>query len=338
LQLEHFLLTRFSYRASDASENVAGPTRKISEDPLEPGRLELRFRLFESACLPSVKAQTDQQFKWIIIVDRDMPAAFRSRLETLLEGRPNFFIHPYDAAVRMDRLEWLAPYFDQGAVPDYVLSTNLDDDDALPDNFVASVHRDVRSAFEEGSLPPVKILGIKEILQWDMITSRHAPLGWRSPWHRARRTSSCGYTLLVKHPELSFCVLGTKHKHAEQYLDFSQAVQNAYVEERRAAFVSAAAQHGIRLEEYPAEKTYADLTALTGPVLLSNHAKNVQKWRLYERKSDRTVVTGPETFPNLSVDLQAFASYSEDFREHLAHRIKRFIGSYVRMRRQHKSS
>ena len=334
MRFQHFILTRFSYRADDASKNVAGPTRKINEDPLNADRLELRFRLFESTSLPSVKAQTDQQFKWIIIVDKALQPEFRSRLETLLEARPNFVIHAYDPADRMDRLEWLERYIEPDKSPDYVLTTNLDDDDALPDNFVTSVHRHVTMTHGQGTLPPVKILGITEIIQWDMITSRRAPLGWRSPWHRARRTSSCGYTLLVKYPELSFCVLGTKHKHAEQYLDFSMPAGNAYVEERRSSFIAAAAEHGMSLDEYPRAGLFHDLAEETGPVLMSNHAKNVQKWRLYERKSDRSVVTGPETFPNITVDLQRFATFSPAFRADLKHGLKRFIGSYIRLRRQ----
>jgi len=331
---DHFLLTRFSYRADDASKNVAGPTRKISEDPLDPDRLELRFKLFESACLPSVKAQTSQAFKWIIIVDKDLQPSFRTRLESLLAGRQNYYLHTYDPHVRMDRLEWLAPYSE--APPQYVLTTNLDDDDALPDNFVSAVQQHVRSLYDDKELPPVKILGIKQIVQWDMITSPDAPLGWRSPWHRGQRTSSCGYTILVKYPELSFCVLGTKHKHAEQYFVFSETPKNEYVRERRAAFVAAAAERGLSLENRPADTMFHDLTPETGPVLMSNHAKNVQKWRLYEKKRGRCAVTGPETFPNVSIDLDAFRSYSDDFRADLAYRIRSVIGGYLRMRRRDK--
>lgn len=336
MPFEHFLLTRFSYRANDASRNVASPTRKISEGPLNPDRLESRFKLFECTCLPSVKAQTDPHFKWIIIVDKDLAPEFRSRLEALLNGRPNFFIHTYDPVVRMDKLEWLEPYFRRDPDPAFVLSTNLDDDDALPDNFVSSVHEHISSAYTKGALPPVKILGIKKIVQWDMITSRRAPLGWRSQWHRGQRTSSCGYTLLVKYPELSFCVLGTKHIHAEHYFDFSTPAKNAYVEKRRSAFVSAAARYNLQLDRYPAGAMFHDLTPETGPVLMSNHAKNIQKWRLYERKSGRTPVTGPETFPNVGVDVGRFATYSKDFRTSLNHWLKRFVGGYVRFRRQRK--
>ena len=334
MPFEHFLLTRFSYRASDASRNVASPTRKISEGPLNPERLELRFKLFECTCLPSVKAQSDQHFKWVIIVDRDLPTKFRSRLEALLDGRPNFFIHTYDPAARMDKWDWLKPYFGRDTNPDFVLSTNLDDDDALPREFVSSVREHVSAESAQGTLPPAMILGITQIVQWDMIASRGAPLGWRSPWHRGQRTSSCGYTLLVKYPELPFCVLGTKHIHAEHYFDFSSPARNAYVEERRSTFLAAAAEHDLQLDRYPASSTFHDLTPVTGPVLMSNHAKNIQKWRLYETKSGRVPVTGPQTFPNVGIDVDRFAQYSKDFRTGPLHWLKRFVGGYIRVRRQ----
>ena len=336
MPFEHFLITRFSYRANDASKNVANPTRKISEGPLSPDRLELRFMLFECTCLPSVEAQTDKDFKWIIIVDKDLAPEYRSRLEVLLKGRPNYFIHTYDPEVRMDELGWLEPYFSRDQDLNFVLSTNLDDDDALPRSFVSSVREHVSSEDAKGELTPIKILGIKEIVQWDMITSRRAPLGWRSSWHRNQRTSSCGYTLLVKYPELSFCVLGTKHKHAEHYFDFSLPATDAYVDERRAAFVSAAANHNLHLEHYPAGSMFQDLTPATGPVLMSNHAKNIQKWRLYERKGDRCAVTGPETFPNVGIDVDRFATFSKEFKTSLSHWLKGFVGGYIRLRRKKK--
>jgi hypothetical protein len=104
-------------------------------------------------------AQTDQEFSWIIIVDRDLQARFRSRLESLLQGRGNFFIHTYDPEDKLDRLDWLEPYMQ--TTPDYVLTTNLDDDDVLPNNFTSMIHKHISSAFQAGDLPPVKTLGVK---------------------------------------------------------------------------------------------------------------------------------------------------------------------------------
>jgi hypothetical protein len=332
LQLEHFVITRFNYRSKDARNQLDGPTRKIGEDPLDPERLELRFKLFESACLPSIMAQTDAAFSWILIVDRDLQARFRSRLESLLAGRNNSFLHIFDPEDNLDRLDWLGPYLRNS--PDYMLTTNLDDDDALPKNFISALHAHVASAFDTGKLAPIKTLGVKEIVQWDMTTSRHAPLGWRSPWHRAQRTSSCGYSLLVKYPTFPFCVLGTKHKFAEHYFDFATASKDRHVELRRSAFIAAGKENNVQIDSFPTTSTFHDLSPETGPVVMSNHTNNVQKWRLYERKSDRIPVTGPETFPNVTLDLERFETYSQDFRNSLKDSLKSAVGRYLRFRKR----
>lgn len=332
--LEHFILTRFSYRGRDALKHLKGPTWKTSDDPLDPQRLELRFKLFEATCLPSVKAQTDQEFSWIIIVDENLQLQYRSRLESLLEDQGNVILHTYNAEDNLDRLEWLNPYFD--GTPSYVLTTNLDDDDALPDNFVSEAHEYFSSKSRSGSLPPLVTLGIREIIQWEMITSPDAPLGWRSPWHRRRRTASCGFSLLAKFPELPFCALGLKHSCAEHYLDFASPPKDRHVELCRKAFTAAAIDNGLRLEDLPPGDVFRDLGAKTGPVLMSNHVGNDQKWRLYERKSDQTPVTGPETFPNVTVDLQRFAEYAGDFEKNLKDYFMSALGSVLKIRKHGK--
>ena len=334
MQLKHLVITRFNYRSKDAHNQLSGPTQKISEDPLNPERLELRFKLFESTCLPSVMAQTDKGFSWIIIIDKDLQPQFKSRLESLLEGRDNFFLHTFNPEDKQDRLGWLGAYLHN--TPDYVLTTNLDDDDALPNNFISAVHKHISSVFQAGELSPIKTLGVKEIIQWDMITSRHAPLGWRSPWHRGQRTSSCGYSLLVKYPEFPFCVLGTKHKYAEHYFDFATPPKDRHVELRRSAFIAVGQDNNEQIDGYPADRMFYDLSSETGPVLMSNHTNNVQKWRLYERKGDRIPVTGPEMFPNVTVDLERFETYSQDFRKGLKDSLKSAVGSYLRPRRRRK--
>ena len=332
--LKHFILTRFSYRGKNALKHMEGPTWKTSDDPLGPERLELRFKLFEATCLPSVKAQTNQTFSWIIIVDENLQPQYRSRLESLLKGQNKCILHTYNAEDNLDQLDWLNPYFD--ITPNYVLTTNLDDDDALPNNFVSEAREYFSSRFQSGNLPPIVTLGIREIIQWDMITSRGAPLGWRSPWHRKRRTSSCGFSLLAKYPELPFCALGLKHSHAEHYLNFSSPPNNRHIELCRAAFTAAAVDNELRLDDFPPDKMFHNLGAKTGPVLMSNHVGNDQKWRLYERKSGKTPVTGPETFPNLTVDLRRFAEYADDFEKNLKDHFMSALGSILKTRKHGK--
>lgn len=319
MRYNHLILSRFSYRGRDALGHLDGPTWKMKDDPLQPDRLDLRFRLFECTCLPGVLAQTDQAFTWVLIVDKALPSSYRSRLEALLGGRKNFRIHEYDAEERLDRLEWVEMYLESN--PEYVVTTNLDDDDVLPANFVRSVREHVFSDYQAGELPPVKTLGVKDIIQWDMISSPDAPLGWYSPWHRKRRASSCGFSLMVKYPQFPFCVLGMKHSLADHYFDFSLPARNRHVELCRSAVIAAASKDKTDLSVHPADRMFCDLGRETGPVVMANHVGNDQKWRLYEGKNNRLRVTGSGSFPGLAVDLDRFQTYSRHFAESLKDKI-----------------
>ena len=100
-----------------------------------------RFSLFEQFCLPSVEAQTCRDFVCLLLFDQATPQAFRPRIEAYA-GRANIQVH------------FLRGY-DLGAVPrilgaqiggrtEYLISTTLDNDDALARDFVARVQREFR--------------------------------------------------------------------------------------------------------------------------------------------------------------------------------------------------
>lgn len=54
---------------------------------LRPG-LEERFRHFEAICLPGLKAQSDPEFTFLVLVGTSLPAEARARLEALLADFP----------------------------------------------------------------------------------------------------------------------------------------------------------------------------------------------------------------------------------------------------------
>jgi hypothetical protein len=53
-----------------------------------PDRIEERFRHFEAVCLPGLKAQTDGDFTFAILVGDQMPRAMRDRLNDLVSDMP----------------------------------------------------------------------------------------------------------------------------------------------------------------------------------------------------------------------------------------------------------
>ena len=103
-----------------------------------PERMELRFRYFETFCLPSLKNQTDTDFRVGVLIGEDMPALYRARLEALLAdipqatliSRPVMAHHQVVTSAYNEIFDRKTPIR---------LSFRLDDDDALAVDYIAEV-------------------------------------------------------------------------------------------------------------------------------------------------------------------------------------------------------
>jgi hypothetical protein len=133
------LLIRFSYPALSGFRAAGTDLAEVAARLYVPDRLERRFGLFEALTLPSLLAQTDPDFRTVILTGEGLPAAARDRLAAAaarlagarIVALPH--LHGYAAAQRA---------FD--AVPAgarWRLSLRLDDDDALDAGFIARLKR-----------------------------------------------------------------------------------------------------------------------------------------------------------------------------------------------------
>lgn len=129
----HVILTRFNLA-------TPGKERQLRN---RRGWLERRFDLFERYCLPSMAAQSKQNYHWIILFDERTPQAFRDRIEAnrqVCAFTPHFTdLFPADGWPRTVR-EY---------VPErrgWLLTTRLDNDDALAVDHVARLHAAVSVA------------------------------------------------------------------------------------------------------------------------------------------------------------------------------------------------
>ena len=123
----HILLTRFNVR-------VRAKWSRLNNDP---AWLANRFDLFERHCLPSVRAQTASDFRWLVYFDPQTPEPFMSRARALLAGVPQATLVTIEA---FDRELWMPPIL--GAIPadaGRVITTRLDNDDALHREFLERV-------------------------------------------------------------------------------------------------------------------------------------------------------------------------------------------------------
>lgn len=122
--LSHVILTRFNLPTPGVESVVRA----------REGWLRERQQLFERYCLPSMQSQSEGNFHWIVYYDEESPDWLKERTTALSSlGK---FTPLYRRAVPRDQL--LADI--EGVAnerSDLLLTTNLDNDDAVASDFVA---------------------------------------------------------------------------------------------------------------------------------------------------------------------------------------------------------
>ncbi|HFC12419.1 MAG TPA: hypothetical protein ENJ56_06205, partial [Anaerolineae bacterium] len=120
---QHFILTRFNLRIWGNSAPA-------------DSWLAHRLDLFERFCLPSVLGQSVQQFTWLLLFDQNTPDSFRERVARYTEvaNIELVFLDGFDVraiiAAVTERVS---------AETTHIISTTLDNDDALGKQFVETI-------------------------------------------------------------------------------------------------------------------------------------------------------------------------------------------------------
>ena len=139
-------LCRFSYPAEGGFQVEHDDTATREAYLFAPARLEERFRHFETICLPGLKAQSDPDFTFLVLVGTSLPPAARERLEALLEGLPQACIVARPPGPHRAVCQEVINAARDMAEP--CLQVRHDDDDAVAVDFVATLReaaRDVAS-------------------------------------------------------------------------------------------------------------------------------------------------------------------------------------------------
>ncbi|MFC6923589.1 glycosyltransferase [Microbulbifer taiwanensis] len=332
LTIGHVLLTRFSYRMNvDGPGNRAGNDGIVNSDPLDPSRLNFRFALFESACLPNVLAQTNQNFDWILIIDPDLPMEYRRRLRSLIAKRKRSHLHVYSASDNLARLAWLERYMSRGC--DLILTTNLDDDDILSVDFVEKLQSHVLELGDK--VPSIKFLGVKQTYEWDLYSSSKYPFGTWAPWHRFNWFRSTGLTLLCRAAVHQLSVFTLHHSHADVWYAQGSDQQQARIAREvwglsagdrfpfRAHLISNFQQElekGVDLggddwKTLSSVELHYDLSldgVFAGHL---NHFMNDQSTRMFEHKPGTLPVVDVQFFPeDFRIDWGAFQKHRDLFK------------------------
>lgn len=128
-------LCRFSYPAFGGFQ----VKHETIEDRIaylyDSARLEERFRLFEAVALPSLRAQSDQNFGLVIVIGDQFPPEHEQRLEALIADLPQAILHKEPPR---NQREVMKEVLNEARIyPDEpCLQFRFDDDDAIAVDFI----------------------------------------------------------------------------------------------------------------------------------------------------------------------------------------------------------
>lgn len=136
MDIDHAILTRFNLPTLGAESVIRA----------KDGWLRARIALFEKYCVPSVLAQSTQNFSWIIYFDPESPGWLKDRIETFRakgDFEPIFRASVSNAELVHDLRRVT------GARGGTLITSNLDNDDSLAVNFIERLQSAERSAPRE---------------------------------------------------------------------------------------------------------------------------------------------------------------------------------------------
>ncbi|HEY9201934.1 MAG TPA: glycosyltransferase [Gammaproteobacteria bacterium] len=139
LKIQHFIITRFNLKVS---ESFTTDKNQMSTQDIE--WLSHRFDLFEKYCLPSISAQTNKDFSWIILFDIDTPEVFRKRIEQAKSVCPQI-VDIYLAGSNM--MPELEKHIKDDT--DVLITTRMDNDDAFRDDALQVIRQQLDGLTED---------------------------------------------------------------------------------------------------------------------------------------------------------------------------------------------
>lgn len=130
----HALLTRFNVRLDDHP-----PSPFETPRGLDRAWLEHRFDLFERFCLPSVQAQRNADFVWLVYFDQETPDDLKARARAYEQTAPLRPVFTAGAA----SLEVIAGSLADAGCLDrrFLITSRMDNDDAVAPFFLDELQR-----------------------------------------------------------------------------------------------------------------------------------------------------------------------------------------------------
>ncbi|MDB4587712.1 putative rhamnosyl transferase [bacterium] len=313
------VLTRFATRPSLGEKGMFGvPLDKV----FDPARLALRLETLAMVTAPSLRAQTAQDFKWLIITDPMLPAETRAKLEAVVADMPQALIVRIDEVLEggenIGHRRWLEPFVAPEA--SHVLTANLDNDDGLGRHFIERLRAQAEADIGNPNVSAMRLYGQGQARQWDMFGVEGARFGAAKPWNRRDPWGrpyfmSPGYACCAPR-RADIQVLGVPHHVAHAGEDRPEYLKRSrWLGGPRRRYTPQdswfASHERLRARLEGLDTLTPDRTACRwvcmmaggeNELLMLNHSSNAEAGRKSEKPEARREVVGPESFGEVAVD------------------------------------
>jgi hypothetical protein len=298
--LQHILITPFSYRRIEYQPDKM-------PDPLYPRILKKRFQFFEMITAPSLKAQENKDFTWIIVVDPLLPAAYRNKFSVITTGMKNVFVHNFTPEVNENSTVWLKPYIHPQT--SYLIISELDADDGVFRGFTSYVQDYYSHLIKSGQIQPIQFLSCNNVSQWDFFNTPKAPLGFIKPWTRANTlTVSAGLTACCKYPETDFSIFSFGHHLIGQLFEDKPRKEMDFkdiysISQIRNHLKAVASSNNLNWDgELERNKHFHQISTDEIQTVITNNFLNDRFVRIFENHDKREIFDPQTSLPGIEID------------------------------------
>jgi len=180
---EHLVLTRFNVPQNRFAQDRSG------QSVLDDSWMQHRVRLFETICLPSMRNQSTQAFRWLCFFSTQTSARWRARIVDWSEGS-RLEAHFVDSSA--DLVSGVVAAVDPRT--EFLVSQRMDNDDALHRDAVAQTAQLAQTRREH----PVTVIDLRRGLcvtqeswyrrkcplsQFVAVAETKSNSPWRTAWH-----------------------------------------------------------------------------------------------------------------------------------------------------------
>jgi len=309
---QHFIIVPFSFRRPNF---VKGKF----PDPLKPSILKERFKIFEIITLASLKAQINQNFTLIIIVDPLLPDFYRRKFLELASVLKKVVLHDFVINVKENSLEWLHPYIADGT--QYIIQTKLDADDALFKRFTNYVQDHFNKILKLENPPPIHFISGLDVVQWDFIHTPKAPFGFIKPWTRKSTiTISSGLTYCCKYPEMDISVMGNNHQVIGEIFRDKMEKSKSSTDLKKRIEIFSNKIESLATKHFPEwdgalrkETHFHGINTNRPQAMMLNIFSNDQFERIFEHPELRTIVKDATIFSEIVIDFKDVTSFIKNY-------------------------